>query len=266
MKMIKLSSLVCKQNHCFDLSKRGYVNFLNRPLKTKYDKSLFESRRKIWKSGFFDGLIEEITKKISTEYIFKKKKLTVLDAGCGEGTFISSLQEKIMKQTTNEFLGIGMDICKEGIVLASKNYTNLIWCVADIANSPFEHKQFDFILNILSPSNYAEFKRILADDGMIIKVLPEKNYLQELRNIFYEHTNKKVYTNQKTIRHFKNHFKLLDVKRIQYHLTLSSPLIKSLIQMTPLSWGTTEKQLQRYPAMNTNNVTVDLTILLGKPH
>ncbi|WP_425423392.1 putative RNA methyltransferase [Shimazuella kribbensis] len=58
MKIVHLTSLICSRKHCFDLSRRGYVNFLKHPPKTKYDKSLFESRRMIWGNGFFDQLGE----------------------------------------------------------------------------------------------------------------------------------------------------------------------------------------------------------------
>ncbi|MCH5584259.1 methyltransferase domain-containing protein [Shimazuella sp. AN120528] len=220
----------------------------------------------IWKSGFFEPLIEEICVRIKSGPTSKNERMYILDAGCGEGSSLSSLREKISAPTTNDFLGIGMDISREGIDLASQDNTNLIWCIGDIANSPFEANQFHFILNILSPSNYAEFKRILTDDGRVIKVIPEKNYLHELRNLFYEHTDKQIYSNQKSLERFRDHFKLLDVKRIQYRITLNSTLIKPLIQMTPLSWRATDMQLQQLLDANSKTITVDLAILLGKPH
>ncbi len=36
-------------------------------------------------------------------------------------------------------------------MVAPKNYSNKIWVVADLANTPFKNKQFDVILIILSP-------------------------------------------------------------------------------------------------------------------
>ncbi|MGI6084996.1 MAG: putative RNA methyltransferase [Acetivibrionales bacterium] len=35
-------SLICFNKHCFDISKRGYVNLLLKSSKCKYDKELFE--------------------------------------------------------------------------------------------------------------------------------------------------------------------------------------------------------------------------------
>ena len=266
MEMVNLAALVCSENHCFDLSRRGYVNFLNHSLKTKYDKSLFESRRMIWESGFFEQLHKETAQKMKNELTHKNKQINILDAGCGEGSFLSEINKEFIDHPTIDLLGIGMDITKEGINIAARDYSDSIWCVADIVNCPFKEKQFHFILNILSPSNYGEFKRLLADDGIIIKVIPERYYLKELRDVFHEYTNKKVYSNQKTVDHFKKHFKIIDVSRIQYERTLNKNLLISLIQMTPLSWKVPEGKIQQFFDRNVQTITVDLTILVGIPY
>ncbi|WP_377570392.1 hypothetical protein [Paenibacillus farraposensis] len=49
-----------------------------------------------------------------------------------------------------------------------------LWYVADLAHCPFASQQFDGILKILSPSNYAEFTRVLTEEGCILKVIPEQ--------------------------------------------------------------------------------------------
>ena len=57
---------------------------------------------------------------------------------------------------------IGFDISKDAIQLAASHYfDDAFWCVADLAHSPFAGEQFDAILNILSPSHYEEFGRLL---------------------------------------------------------------------------------------------------------
>jgi 23S rRNA (guanine745-N1)-methyltransferase len=161
-------------------------------------------------------------------------------------------------------LAIGVDISKEGINSAAMDYPNAIWCVSDIANCPFANNQFNFILNILSPANYSEFQRMISDDGMVIKVIPESDYLKELRDILYEGTNKQDYSNDNTLDVFRGNFVLTDVERVRYSFSLDKTLIEPLLHMTPLSWGTTEERLQKVQEMNLKEVTVDLTILFGK--
>lgn len=264
MKLVELKSLICAHHHCFDISKQGYLNLFPHALKTKYDKSMFESRRVICRSGFFKPLNERISEKIIQEIKDKDEQIHLLDAGCGEGSHLASIQERINGATAKKSVGVGVDISKEGISMASRGYSKTIWCVADLAKCPFVTKRFHFILNILSPSNYSEFQRLIADDGMIIKVIPEGEYLQELREIFYEQTNKQTYSNNTTLARFKANFKLQDVERIRYRFALDETLLNPLIQMTPLTWGTTEDRLQRILEMNLREITVDLTILFGK--
>jgi 23S rRNA (guanine745-N1)-methyltransferase len=128
-------------------------------------------------------------------------------------------------------LAIGVDISKEGINSAAMDYPNAIWCVSDIANCPFANNQFNFILNILSPANYSEFQRMISDDGMVIKVIPESDYLKELRDILYEGTNKQDYSNDNTLDVFRGNFVLTDVERVRYSFPLNKTLIEPLLHV-----------------------------------
>jgi 23S rRNA (guanine745-N1)-methyltransferase len=261
MKMVDRKSLLCSNNHCFDLSKQGYLNLFPHAFHTKYDKHMFDSRRVICQSGFFEPLRAKMSEKMMR---VKGERINILDAGCGEGSHLASLSGTIGRNTGADVLGVGVDLSKEGIYFASKEYPKMIWCVADLAKCPFARNQFNIILNILSPSNYAEFRRMIKDEGMVIKVIPGWDYLQELRAVFYEQTKKQSYSNNQTLDRFRGHFELIDMERVQYRFSLDYTLIKPLIQMTPLSWGTTEERLEKVIAMNLSEVTVDLTILLGK--
>lgn len=120
MQIVKLKSLECNKHHCFDLSKQGYVNLLTRMIKTKYDKRMFNSRRLICQSGSFEQMTEKISEKIINEIRAKGEQIKTLDAGCGEGSHLSNIRNKLMTNLENDFLGVGMDLSKEGIKIASK--------------------------------------------------------------------------------------------------------------------------------------------------
>ena len=54
-------SLICRNKHCYDLARQGYINLLAAAAKpSKYDKSLFASRLVTCQSGFFDPLLAVI--------------------------------------------------------------------------------------------------------------------------------------------------------------------------------------------------------------
>ncbi|ASR46174.1 rRNA (guanine-N1)-methyltransferase [Paenibacillus kribbensis] len=267
MRMVECKSLLCTNQHCYDLSKHGYVHLSSRAYKTKYDKQLFASRRRMCNSGFFDPLNEAMTNHLM-EFMKPLPGRTIhhylLDAGCGEGSHLSHIQEKLTRRGISELTGVGMDVSKEGIAAASKTYPHPLWCVADLAHCPFANQQFDGILNILSPSNYAEFTRVLSEEGCILKVIPEQCYLEELRYLYKQNKNMPVYSNDNTVSRFKEHFKLLNAERVTYRFALNADLIEPLIHMTPLSWGATEADWHRVKEMNLTHITIDLLILCGK--
>jgi len=267
MRMVEGKSLLCTSQHCYDLSKYGYLHLAARSYKTKYDKQLFSSRRMMCNSGFFDPLNEAISSiimKFMKPLFDQKSHLYLLDAGCGEGTHLSHIQDKLTWKGITELTSVGMDLSKEGIVAAAKEYPHPLWCVADLAHCPFSNQQFDGVLNILSPSNYAEFTRILSEDGCVLKVIPERYYLRELRCLYEQKKNKPAYSNDNILSRFKDHFKLLSAERVTYRFMLNADLLKPLLHMTPLSWGATEADWQRVQEINLPYVTVDLLILCGK--
>lgn len=263
MQMNNLQSLICSNRHCFDVARQGYTNLLSRAIKTKYDKRMFEYRRVTCQSGFFDPLNAAISD-IVIKQLRANEQTSILDAGCGEGYHLTKIQERILRNTRNSLLAVGMDISKEGVSSASAEYSNAIWCVADIANCPFADHQFNVILNILSPANYSEFQRLIAEDGMVIKVIPGQDYLKELRDIFYKGSQKQVYSNKNTLDHFHEHFDVTDVENVRYQVFLDDTLIEPILRMTPLSWGTTTARLLKVQEMNLKLITIDFTILIGK--
>ncbi|PRR71010.1 putative RNA methyltransferase [Clostridium thermopalmarium] len=265
MDLYNLKSLICPKNHCFDLSKTGYVNFLLNSVKTQYDKEMLKSRNIVCKNSFFEPMVEQVSE-IILRYISNVscKKSMILDAGCGEGSHLNQVINKLNDKSRIKFDGIGIDISKEGIKIASKEYPDNIWCVGDLAKTPFMNKKFDVILNILSPSNYSEFNRIISDRGILIKVVPGSSYLKELRGLFYGKTDKQEYSNEKVLRHFNNNFHMIHEQQILYTVELDKEYLEQLIKMTPLSWNASKDKIQRAFNIGLENITVDFTIICGK--
>ncbi|GIQ70560.1 methyltransferase domain-containing protein [Xylanibacillus composti] len=265
MKLVEEKSLVCRSNHCFDLSSRGYINFLTQAHKSKYDKGLFASREMLFRHGAFDPLIAHIGATLA-EAVGNDgdHPITLLDAGCGEGSHLAKLQKSIERHTARPALGVGLDIAKDGIVRAAKKSAHALWGVADLANSPLADNTFDIVLNILSPSNYTEFLRVLKDDGMIVKVVPGSTHLQELRERFRKQARREASSNEAVLDHFARHVGLLSVKRMKYKSTLEEEAREALIRMTPLSWEVPQERMQQVLDEQPFEITFDFTILLGK--
>ncbi|HHU63960.1 MAG TPA: methyltransferase domain-containing protein [Clostridiales bacterium] len=260
----EFKSIICMKNHCFDISRRGYVNLLLKPPKHKYGKELFKSRSVICQMGFFDPLLESIVRLIYDNISDDIDHVRILDAGCGEGYHLSQVIKKLQENQDTHFQGVGIDISKDAIQIASKNFKGIVWCVADIAKIPFMDKKFDIVLNILSPSNYSEFSRIIRSQGVLIKIVPNSGYLKELRDIFYRGTDKEIYSNEEVIEHFSKNFEVLDTKNVQYSVSLNREQLSHLIKMTPLSWGAAEEIIEKALDSNIDNITADFTVIVGR--
>lgn len=244
---------VCKKGHSFDVSKKGTVHFLLKSSKNDYGHEMLAYRQKMMVYGLFDPILQNIRGKIQTP------SGPVLDVGCGEGTHLSKLSALGLDGPK-----IGFDISKEGIQLAAASSPNPFWCVADLSQSPFGTTQFSTILNILSPSHYSEFHRLLAKNGQLIKVVPEENYLIELRQAFYENEDKKEYSNQDVVARFAEELPTYDMERVTYVLEVPETHKEALMNMTPLSWNVSDDVRAAYLEEGPNTVTIDVLILCAK--
>ena len=261
IKVVELKSLVCSNNHTFDFAKQGYVNLLTSSSTSHYDKELFEARKRIiMESNLFSLLHKQIIKVFHEHLPVSNSRTLIFDAGCGEG---SHLQKILAQYPSEKVTGVGLDIAKQGVLLAAKNYKDHIWLVGDLANSPLADHSFQVILNILSPSNYKEFKRILVPEGLIVKIVPRSDYLKELREAFFDGTERKSYQNEETVSLFKQHFNLLETHRVIETKKLTQEEMRNLVFMTPLSWNSEKAKVDEFINTGSSEVTVDLDILVG---
>ena len=263
MKVEGARSLICSNNHTFDFAKQGYINLLTHQLKTKYGRELFEARRKlIVDGGFFEPLVAAIIEAVRD--MEGKETVKILDIGCGEGSHLASICLGFGSETGASAVGVGLDAAKEGVLAAAKYYEGHIWCVADLANTPFKHQQFDIILNILSPSNYKEFNTVLKTDGVVIKVVPGSGYLKELRESLFNKKEQQSYSNEDTVARFQRHYREVESIKVYYKMNLANIFMRHLVLMTPLAWRASEESIKLFLDNELMDITVDPTILIGR--
>ncbi|WP_169449791.1 methyltransferase domain-containing protein [Lacticigenium naphthae] len=244
--------LVCSNNHRYALSKKGTIHFLNKSSQQNYSKELWKSRHSLAIRGLFTPLLDHVFDKIASY------DGPVLDVGCGEGSQLAYLRKKGLTGPT-----IGFDLSKEAINLAATNYPNSFWCVADLADSPFKEQSFSTILNILSPSNYQEFHRLLNNEGQLIKVIPHSAYLKELRAIFFEEgDSRRTYSNKDVQDRFEEEFSNWQSEEVNYTVQLDKEGAKQLIEMTPLSWNVASEK-KKYAEDSVREITMHYLILIG---
>lgn len=241
-------SLTCVNGHRFDLAKKGTLYFLDHQIKTEYDNEMFEPRGRMIRSGMYQPVIGKISQLMQTG--------NLLDVGCGEGSFLQQLTQ--LKENP---VSIGFDIAKEGIYLASNQPIEAFWCVADLTNLPFADDSFDTILNIFSPSQYREFKRVLKPDGCVIKIVPQSGYLQELRAVY--HPDGEAYSNEAVIQRFTEELTLDHRERVTYEFEIPAENRLDLLEMSPLEWKVSADIKKKLAENPLRKITIDIEILKG---
>jgi len=253
MRFVNRASLICANRHCFDLSKYGYINFLQKQVKTPYNKELFESRRRVFTAGFYDKIIDTLEEIISEQTT--DKGIRILDAGCGEGFFTTQLEKTTVKRHI-----FAVDIEKEAILLASRQAASTKFFVGDLANIPLQNRVIDVILNIFSPASYEEFGRVLTGDGIVIKVVPNKNYLIELREGAKAQLSNSGYSNEQVVKLFKEKMNVIEGKRLSYTLPVSQAQLVDFVAMTPMMFGVDKGKVE-IDAIT--QITIDVDVLVG---
>ena len=246
-------SLICAQNHRFDLSKKGTLYFLSHSIQTEYNKKMLLHRGRLIQSGMYQPLLEKIIAAMDLTG-------STLDVGCGEGSFLAELSQLGLAGSK-----YGFDISKEGIYLASNQPIEAFWSVADLTNLPFANQSMNTILNIFSPSHYQEFQRVLKQDGTVIKVIPEADYLKELRAAFYpEDKTKQTYSNEKVLAKFSKEMAVLSDERVTFTYAIPKEYRLDLLEMSPLEWGVADQVKEALQENPLSEITIDVRMLKGK--
>ena len=248
-------SLVCTNRHSFDLAKFGYVNLAPQVKASKdYDKENFQNRQLVLENGFYDHILNALSECLSP----LAHPANILDIGCGEGYYSRSLQERHPDHSFYAF-----DLSKESIQLAAKSDQEwkVKWFVGDLARLPLLDQSMDLLLDIFSPANYQEFKRVLAPDGRLIKVIPTATHLQEIRQKVKDHLDQVDYSNEQIIQHFSDHFTIEQSLHCQERFELTPALREALLSMTPLLFHVDPAQIDW---TDLTQVTISATILIGR--
>lgn len=284
------SALACDVGHTFDVSRKGYVNFVpsQKPLKG-YSKAFFEARREFLSWGYYDHVLQAVSQVVlkAAADASVNDQFRVLDAGCAEGYYLRGIRQAIQTadaeaneadvnsagtsgaevssaQVTDgarpaaaaATLLIGADISKDAVRLAAGGGDPNLWIVDDVANLALADASMDCILNVFTPANYREFRRVLRPGGMLVKVVPGPRHLEQLRRVLGdgEHDEGDV------IRIFQRNCDTTAVIPATRTFDVPPDRVPTLIGMTPLAFRLDEAQRRK---IMVSRITIDARVLVG---
>lgn len=237
--------LTCSHRHRLNVNRKGCLNVLSQQVDSCYDAALFDARRRVFASGCYDAVADAI------EALLPAGSHRLLDAGCGDGWYLNALLSR-----HEDWCGAGADISRDAILRATDLPCTALWLVADLRRLPFADSSFTAVLDVLTPASYDEFRRVLAPDGLLIKVYPGSGYLKELRAArgmeAYEEGQVDAYLREKA--------QVVSERHVTVTHAVTPELWRDFVWMTPLMQDLCAEEKDAITARPAKNVTIDLHV------
>ena len=251
-KLIKENrSYRCENNHCFDISKEGYVNLLSGKNKSGSligdNRNMALSRKQFLSKDYFSALSDELTATIKQ---YAPTCPTLCDICSGEGYY----SEKVKDSLDCEL--ISFDISKDMLRLCAKRKKSDLCFVASASSIPLESRSIDLAFHLFAPFFEEEFSRIIKDDGVILTAVAGENHLFELKEILYD----TPYKNDEAPPETKSLVLKEKRKASKKILLQSKEDIDALFRMTPYYYHTSDKDKAKIETLEKLEVTTEFVV------
>jgi 23S rRNA (guanine745-N1)-methyltransferase len=221
----------CPSGHTFDRAREGYVNLMvagrlaGGP--SGDDDAMVRARRAVFDGGLYDPVIDAVA-----ETVAAGRPAAVLDAGCGEGSYLDRAITAAGAQ------GWGIDISKAAVRLAARRYPACRFAVASSYRLPFADESFDALIDVFSPRPFDELLRVLRPGGVAVVVTPGPDHLAQLKALVYDRPRPHVDDEATPPSE--------SVESVRFAVDLSEPSMRrALLEMTPYWWSTTDERRAR---------------------
>jgi len=249
-------SFVCNNGHSFDLARSGYCNLLTGTKSGDFigdSKEMVNSRRNFLESGAYEPLRNVICD-MAMKYSVKDK-VSILDAGCGEGYYTSAVVSTLAGHLEK---AVGIDISKTATDAAAKRDKLTQYITASSYHLPVADNSIDIIMSLFAPAPAEEFCRVLKDEGKVIIAVPGREHLWELKKAIYD----EPYENDEE-KHNLEGFELVGKEKLCYKAHIDSPEnIRALFSMTPYIHRTGRDSIEKLNALNEIDLTLSFVILV----
>ncbi|MDP3517509.1 MAG: methyltransferase domain-containing protein [Pseudohongiella sp.] len=249
----------CPTGHSFDIARQGYINLL--PVQNKRSKDPGDSkemvlaRHEFLSAGFYQPIADAVSDLVSA-CTPADNAVSILDAGCGEGYYLRELKKNALASNGSRLHLTGLDISKWAVMAAARQDKTSEWIVGSNANLPLLPATQDVVLCLFGFPVYAEFARVLKQNGVLIKVDAGADHLLELREVIYPSIKIASQTPDTP-----PGFTLLEQRSLRYTIDITSQeQIARLLAMTPHLYRTNAEGRARAAALNELSVTVDVQI------
>ncbi len=254
------SSAKCSANHRFDQARQGYLPLLPAHHKRSQapgdDRQMLTQRREFLHAGYYRPLAEQLCQ-LWSQRLSSEDGQTLLDSGCGEGYYLSQLQQVSADRGeghSGDAALYGIDISKEATKLAARVLPPARVAVASGFQLPVLDRSVDVLLRVFSPGDAGEVSRVLKPTGEFWRVVPGAEHLLELKRALYSQVKPHQLPDTPA------GFRLKAAESVQFRLELQGQAIAQLLQMTPFVWRARPEARQALELQQQLSLQVDFVI------
>lgn len=217
----------CPAGHCFDVARQGYVNLLT--VDRKHARHPGDTKEQVAaRKAFLDGGFYQPIADMVCRLLVPLQPKAVLDAGCGEGYYLTRLQSAWPQAAY-----AGIDISKDAVRFAAVRNKQALWLTGTAAALPFPEDSFDAVLSMFALTVEREFARVLRPKGRFLQVLAGPDHLLGLKSIIYP----EILHKEKTLHPDLCGFRLEHTETLEFSFTLEDAnQVRNLLSMTPHFW------------------------------
>jgi 23S rRNA (guanine745-N1)-methyltransferase len=207
---------------------------------------MLAARRALFDAGHYRPVQQAVAAAVA-----ERRPGVVLDAGCGEGTYLAAVEAPAR---------LGIDVARPGIRLAARRFRDCRFAVASSFQLPVDDGSVDAVLSVFAPRAFAEFARVLRRGGVAVLASPGPDHLAGLTEQIYG--TRRPHEQRP---HTADDPELPDapVERVdvRYVLALRSATdVANLVRMTPYWWKATPEQQAALVATDALDTVVDIVV------
>ena len=218
------SGATCPSGHSFDRGRGGYLNLMVGgrlgPTVTAGDTpDALTARRRFLTAGHYAPIARALAEAVGAP------EGPVLDVGCGEGYYLSTL-------AVGE--RYGLDVSKAAVQMAARAHPDTQFVVGTAYRLPALDRSAGVVISVFAPHPFEEFARVLRPGGWWVAVTPGPRHLHELRPVLHGDSEQKAA--ERLQRRSTPPPEAANAVHVEFALDLSADAAHDLFLMTPIRW------------------------------
>lgn len=244
--------LRCPRGHGFDRARQGYVHLAaGTPAHPGDTAAMVAARERFLDAGHYDFISAALAGTAREGY----KTGLIVDAGGGTGRHLAAVLDAVPAAP-----GLALDVSKPALRRAARAHPRAAAALADTwRRLPLADAAAGLILNVFAPRNGAEFRRVLAPDGLLLVVTPTPAHLSELVAALRLLTVDPAKADR-VVAGLAPHFAAGEARELRRRLVLSRAQARLAVEMGPSAWHTDPAALDAAVATLPDPVTVTASI------